>query len=128
MLFTPKRFLQLIFGATLIAFCLMPLFGWEPPPVRDEARPMQEAIASSGYIIPLILIVYLLVGLSWVFQRYVALSAVVLFPISLNIVLFHSVLSRSAFGLVVAWALLAVNIYMLFLSRSAYERLLDRRS
>lgn len=128
MLLTPHRVAQFIFGAMLIMFSLMPLFGWEPPPVRDEARQMQEAILSSGYVIPVILIVYFSAGLSWVFDRYVALSAIVLFPISVNIELFHFVLNRSAFGLVVGSVLLAVNLYMLYRNRSAYERLLDRQS
>jgi hypothetical protein len=91
----PHRIIQSLFGAVLITFALIPLFGWEPPPVTSEAELMQEAILSSGYIIPVILIVYLEAGLSWLFGQFVALSAVLLFPISLNIVLFHSILNRA---------------------------------
>ena len=87
---------------------------------------MQDAIVSSGYIIPVILIVYFSVGISWLLGQFVALSAIVLFPISLNIVLFHLVLNRAPFGLAAAFFLLVVNLYMLFRSRGAYRQLLNR--
>ena len=120
----PQRIIQAVLGAILIAFSLMPLFGWEPPPVRPGAQLMQEAIFSSGYIIPIILIVYVLVGISWIANLFVPLSAVVLFPISLNIFLFHWVLNRTAFSLVAATLLFAVNLCMLYQSRRAYRALL----
>jgi putative oxidoreductase len=120
----PKRIVQAVFGGILIAFSLTPLFGWEPPPVQPGAQLMQEALLSSGYIIPIILIVYFLVGISWIANRFVPLSAVVLFPISLNILLFHWVLNRTAFSLVAATLLFAVNLYMLYQSRRAYSSLL----
>ena len=122
----PNRIVQSIFGLVLITFSLMPVFGWEPPPVSSAAQPMQQAILSAGYIIPLILVVYFLVGLSWLLGQFVALSAVVLFPITLNIVLFHSLLNRAPFGLVAAFLLLSINLYMLFERRASYRQVLDR--
>ena len=120
----PERIIQALLGAILIAFSLTPLFGWEPPPVQPGAQLMQEALLSSGYIIPIILVVYFLVGTSWIANLFVPLSAVVLFPISLNILLFHWVLNRTAFSLAAATLLFAVNLYMLYQSRRAYSALL----
>lgn len=124
----PDRIVQIVFGIVLIVFFLMPVFGWEPPPVSAGAQPMQQAISSSGYVMPVILTVYLLVGLSWLFGYFVALSAVVLFPITLNIVLFHAVLNRTPFGLVAGSLFLVVNLCVLYQMRESYARLLHPNS
>ena len=123
----PHRWVQAIFGATLIAFSLMPALGWEPPPVRPAAEALQQALFASGYIIPVVLVVYFAVGLSWLLDRFVPLAAIVLFPVSLNIVLFHSMLNRTPFSLTAAFGLFAVNLFMLYSSRAAYRPLLAAR-
>ena len=122
-----NRIAQALFGAILVGFSLMPLFGWEPPSVQPQAQPMQEALLSSGYIIPVILIVYFVVGISWISNLFVPLSSVVLFPISFNILLFHWTLNRTPFSLTAASLLGAVNLYMLYQCRLAYGPMLKLR-
>jgi hypothetical protein len=48
-----------------------------------------------GYFYPMIKSIQILGGLSLMFNRYPAFSAVVLFPISLNVLLFHTILVPS---------------------------------
>ncbi|TSD64065.1 hypothetical protein FFF34_016055 [Inquilinus sp. KBS0705] len=48
-----------------------------------------------GYFYPMIKTIQILGGLSLLLNRYPAFSAVVLFPISLNVLLFHTILVPS---------------------------------
>ena len=48
-----------------------------------------------GYFYPMIKIIQILAGLSLLLNRYPAFAAVVVFPISLNVLLFHTILVPS---------------------------------
>ncbi|GAB2973687.1 hypothetical protein GCM10027049_04760 [Mucilaginibacter puniceus] len=48
-----------------------------------------------GYFYPMIKTIQILAGLSLLLNRYPAFSAVVVFPISLNVLLFHTILVPS---------------------------------
>lgn len=101
------------------------IFGWEPPIAGPEARPFQLAMHEAGYFMPIMTATFLFVGASFVTNRFAPLSAIVLFPVSLNIILFHVFLGGGQ--LPVAILLFAINSYMLWYSRSAYRPLLRPR-
>ncbi|OOQ58721.1 hypothetical protein [Mucilaginibacter pedocola] len=48
-----------------------------------------------GYFYPMIKTIQILAGLSLLFNRYAPLAAVAVFPISLNVLLFHTILVPS---------------------------------
>jgi putative oxidoreductase len=48
-----------------------------------------------GYFYPMMKVIQIVCGLSLMFNRYAPFSAVVLFPISLNVLLFHTILVPS---------------------------------
>jgi hypothetical protein len=102
------------------------VFDWEPPIAGPEARAFQVAMHDAGYFMPIMTIVFLFTGLSFVFDRYAALAAIVLFPVSLNILLFHTVLEAGQ--LPAAAALFVINCFMLWYCRKAYVALLRSRS
>ena len=118
------RITQGLLGLILIGFSMTPLFGWEPPPVATGAELMRDAIVGSGYILPLILIVYLVVGVSWLVNRFVPLSALILFPICVNILLFHTILNREPFGVIAAALLFLANVYILVRNLPSYATLM----
>lgn len=119
---------RLLFGAVLLYWSSLGLTGWEPPPVHDKAVALRDAIFASGYLIPAVLVVYFLVGISFLANRLVPLSAVVLFPVSLNILLFHSFVNPNPRSLSIAGALTIANTIMLFQHRTAFCELLKVRS
>lgn len=119
---------QALFGVVLLIFVGMGILGWEPPPVLPKAEPFKEAILGSGYVIPVILIVYFLSGMSFVTNRFVPLGSLVLFPISLNILLFHATLNPTLRSIGMALALFVANAFMLYRSRSAYRLLFHAKS
>lgn len=125
---SPHRIIQGLFGLMLIGFSLTPLFGWQPPPAEEGAQLMRDAVFESGYIIPIILLVYFVVGVSRLIDRFVPLTALMLFPISLNILLFHAMLNRAPFGLIAAVLFFLVNVYMLVRNLRSYAALLSART
>ncbi|MGA8204591.1 MAG: hypothetical protein WB812_08740 [Woeseiaceae bacterium] len=123
----PAAAFRFLFGLLLLAWVGLPFTGWHPPPVAPEAEALRDALFGSGYIIPAVLIVYLIVGLSYVSGLYVALASVVLFPVSLNILLFHAFLNPNAHSLTIASLLFLANLGMLWLQRDSYAELLKAR-
>lgn len=124
----PHTVFQALFGAVLLIFVAMGVFGWRPPPVLPRAEAFQNAILGSGYVIPVILLVYFLTGLSFLANRFVALGSLVWFPVSLNILLFHVTLNPTPRSVTIASVLFLANVYMLFRSRAAYRLLLRAKS
>ncbi len=119
--------LRIICGALVFASGLMGLgiLGWEPPIAGPEARPFQIAMHNAGYFVPIMTAVFLVSGLSFILDRYVALAAIMLFPVSLNILLFHTVLEAGQIPVAVLF--FAINCFMLWYRREAYAALLKSR-
>jgi len=98
------------------------IFGWEPPIAGSAARPFQLAMHEAGYFLPIMTVIFLVTGISFTINRYAALSAIVLFPISLNILLFHSILEAGQ--LPGAAAFFVINCFLLWYYRAAYASIL----
>ena len=112
----------LVFSSGLMG---LGIFGWEPPFAEPEARPFQQAMHDAGYFMPIMTATFLVTGISFIFNRYAALAAVVLFPGSLNILLFHTLLGGG--HLPAAVFFFVINCFMLWYCRDAYEALLRSR-
>jgi hypothetical protein len=74
---------------------------------------------------PIMTGIFLISGLSFILDRYAALAAIVLFPVSLNILLFHSVLEAGQLPAAVFF--FAINCFMFWYCREAYAALLRSR-
>lgn len=111
---------RVFFGIVLMVWVGMGVFGWEPPPVSSESEKLRDAIFESGYIIPSVLTVYFVAGISFLLNRFAPLASVLLFPVSLNIFMFHSFMNPNARSLSIAGALLAANCVLIYRYRQAY--------
>ncbi len=100
---------------------LLGLFGWEPPVAGPEARPFQSAMHDAGYFLPIITAVFLVSGVSSVFNLYGAMTTLALLPISVNIVLFHAVLEAGQLPLAIGF--FAINCYLLWYYKEQYRPL-----
>ena len=101
------------------------VFGWEPPVAEPVARPFQLAMHEAGYFLPIMTAMFLVTGISFVANRFSAVSAIALFPISFNILLYHTILGAGQ--LPIAIAFFATNCFLLWYHRKAYEPLLKSR-
>lgn len=115
---------RIIFGGVLMLWVAMGMFGWEPPSVASGAENLRDAIFESGYIIPSVLSVYFVVGAAYLLNRFVPLASVLLFPVSLNILMFHTFMNPNVRSLSIAGALFAANCVMIINYRNAYSSLL----
>jgi uncharacterized membrane protein len=82
------------------------------PHHRGNAKAFKDGLRAAGYFYPMQKVIQILGGLSLLINRYAPLSAVVLFPISLNVFLFHTILVPS--GWLMGFFLLVPNIFLGF--------------
>jgi len=76
-------------------------------------------LKGTGYIYPMMKSIQILGGLSLLFDRYAPFSAVVLFPISLNVLLFHTILVPS--GWLMGLFLIVPNVFLGWAYRKYYS-------
>jgi putative oxidoreductase len=76
-------------------------------------------LKGTGYIYPMMKTIQILGGVSLLFDRYAPFSAVVLFPISLNVLLFHTILVPS--GWFMGIILIVLNVFLGWAYRKYYQ-------
>jgi len=91
---------------------------------KKEAYDFIIAIANSGYVMWLMTIVFI-ISLIFIIKNKMALVALLLLPITLNIVGFHMFLDGGIFkaGAIMGDALLIINLYFLWQNRHQYKTL-----
>lgn len=118
--------IQRVFGAALLFFGLNKVFSFFPIPEKEGfAKVFLDAVDGSGYIMFVIMIVQILAGIALLVNRYVALALVVMFPITLNIFLFHVLHDRDA--LIPTVVLMAWNSLLILANRQKYSAILSPR-
>ena len=117
--------IRVLFGLALIAFGSMSFLNLPIPDFYSSgAKSFLEALADTGYINPIIGILFIIVGLMFVSGMYVALGAILLAPILVNIILFHIFLDLKSIILSLVFALL--NIFVAYTEWDKYKPLLKR--
>jgi uncharacterized membrane protein YphA (DoxX/SURF4 family) len=109
--------LLFLFSVIGYFFQLMP-----QPELGKNALLFVTGLGASGYLLPFVKVVELLVSISFLTGRFVALSAIVIFPITVNILLFHAVLAPD--GLVVPILLFLGNLFLAYSYRKNYQGVL----
>ncbi len=118
------RVLRFITGLFLIIFGLDKFLHFVP---LDQSGMSEEAVnymraMSESKIIYLVGVVEVLSGLAFILNKYGALMAVVLLPVSINAVLFHASLDPA--NIAGSIILLGLNLAMLFGYRKQYTEIL----
>jgi putative oxidoreductase len=117
------KIVRILLGLLLIVAGASKIIPMSPPPPHNEAATaFMTALVATGYMMPIIAVTEIFAGVCFVLGRFVALAAVVLVPISLNIVLFHALLDPS--GAAPGFFVGAANIYLLAVSFPKYQDLL----
>jgi putative oxidoreductase len=76
-------------------------------------------LKGTGYFYPMQKVIQILTGISLLINRYAPFSAVVVFPISLNVFLFHTILVPSGWPMGVL--LLGPNLFLGYAYRKYYK-------
>jgi putative oxidoreductase len=80
----------------------------------------------AGYFFPFVKGIEVVLGAFLLIRLFVPLSAVILFPITLNIFLFHAFLAPGTVAISVV--MLVLNVYILWAYRDNFRSLLQTRS
>ena len=89
-----------------------------PAPGKDAAGAFEGGLFGAGYFFPLLKVVESLSGLFLLINKYTALVLLIIFPITLNIFLFHVFLEPA--GLTMAAPMLLINLFLGYAYRKYY--------
>jgi hypothetical protein len=123
--------LRILLGLLLIS-PILGVLGVFPPPTADmyntpEAFSFIEKLMEVGYINILIAIIFAVCLVLTIMNR-MAFVALLLLPITLNIISFHAFLDGGVFtmGAIMGDVLFLLNLYFLWQNRAAYKVLLSK--
>ncbi len=109
--------LMFAFASIAFFFKLMP-----QPELSGNVKIFMEGITASVYLMTTVKIIELLCAAAFLSGRFVPLAAVVIFPININILLFHVFLDPSS--LLIAVLLVIGNLFLAYYHRDKYKAIL----
>lgn len=98
----------------------MPAMQMAPP-----AMNLMGALIASGYVMPMVAMVEIIVGALLLTNKFVPLALILLAPLSVNVVLFHLFLDPASIG--PAALVTIMNIYLAYVNKDKYRPLLSAR-
>jgi len=112
-----------LLGFIYLVFGLDYFFHFIPYQPLHTGKPgaLIAGLKGTGYIYPMMKTIQIAGGLSLLFNRYAPFFAVVLFPISLNVLLFHTILVPS--GWLMGVTLMVPNLFLGYAYRKYYQGL-----
>jgi uncharacterized membrane protein YphA (DoxX/SURF4 family) len=113
---------RILLGLIFVVFGLNGFLGFIPlPPHQGAAAEFMQGLAAAGYFFPLLKITEIAVGVALLAKRYVPLALVVLAPITVNIVAFHSLAPE---GLPLALLIVGLQGSLAWSHRASFRPLL----
>ncbi len=97
-----------------------------PASMPEGAMAFAGALMKTGYLFPLLMGTQIVAGVLLLSNRFVPLALALLAPIVVNIVAFHVFLSAP--GLALALVVLALELYLAWAYRDAYQPMLAMRA
>ncbi len=124
------RTIQILTGIFLLFFGVVgyipALMQALPPPQYNEAAlAFLGALFATGYMNHVMALVFILSALMFIFDKWSAFGAVLLAPISFNILLFHLFLDFTGFWF--ALVIMAPNAYLLAVHWPKYKPLFSKK-
>jgi putative oxidoreductase len=114
--------IRIILGLLFVVSSLGYFFNLMPAGEMSEgAQLFFTGMVASKYLLPVVKTIELLVGIAFLSGRFVPLATVVIFPITLNIVLFHAFLAPD--GMVVPIIILLGNLFLAYRYKENYQSL-----
>jgi putative oxidoreductase len=115
--------IRTLMGLLFLVSAINYFFPFMPmPEMSDGANTFLAGMIASKYVLPLVKGLEVIVAVALISGRFVPLAAVVIFPIVVNIVLFHAILAPE--GLATPLFLLAGNLFLAYRYRKHYETLI----
>jgi uncharacterized membrane protein YphA (DoxX/SURF4 family) len=116
------KILRVILGLGLIFFGLNKFFGFMPiPELPEDASSFMTSLEASGYVLPVVGFLEVLIGLLLVANKAVPFALLLLTPISINILLFHLFLDLPGIGGAIVIAV--INVVLIYKHWKVYKPL-----
>lgn len=118
------KILGITLGVILLIFGLNKgLNFFSPPPPPESALSFWGGIVSCSFILPTVMVVEILAGLSLIFGRFVKLSLLMMLPITYGILMYHIIYDIS--GGVIPAVIVIIQSYLIYKNRKSYKNLLS---
>jgi putative oxidoreductase len=116
--------ISLLFGLMFINSGLNKFFHYMPMPkdMPENMMKVMGAFMEIGWLMPLVAVVEIIGGILFITNKYRALGAIMIFPVTLGVLLTHVVNLQS--GIPVAVILMAINIWVIIENRAKYMPML----
>ncbi len=121
---TFTKILRIILALGLIVFGLNKFLGFMPmPEMPINAGEFMSSLQATGYVLPIVGVLEILIGLLLILNRAVPFALLLLAPISVNILLFHLFLDLPSIAgaLVIA----VINVVLIFRHWKVYRPLFN---
>jgi len=113
---------RVLMGGMFLFASIVVLFNLVPhPELTGKVKVFMDGIAATGYLLTMLKIFELICGVAFLLGRFVPLAAVVIFPIILNILMFHIFLDHT--GLPIAILLMIGDLFLAYYYRDKYKPL-----
>lgn len=114
--------IRILIGVLLLFASISYFFQLFPePPLAGNMKIFNDGIKASIYLMPMVKIVELLCGLSFIIGKFNRITFIILMPISINILFTHIFLAPE--GIAVATFLFLGNVFLLFTKWDSYKGL-----
>ncbi|NHA08050.1 DoxX family membrane protein [Mucilaginibacter sp. HC2] len=116
---------RILLGLIFVVFGLHFFFHFSfmpaPTPMPEKAQAFTGGLYGSGYFLQYMKVIEITSGLAILVNRFTAFFLLILFPITLNIFLFHAILVPS--GIPVAAVIIILHLFLAFAYRKYYASL-----
>ena len=89
-----------------------------PAPTKDAAGAFEGGLFGAGYFFPFMKVIEILSGVFLLINKYTALFVLIIFPVTLNIFLFHAFLDPS--GIPMGGIMILINLFLGYAYRKYY--------
>ncbi len=121
---TVTKIARYLLGIIMLVFGANKFFNFMPmPPLPDDAGAFMGALGGSGYVFPILGVVYIIAGLCLVLNKAVPLALIMIVPVSINIVAFHLKFDPAGVGAAALVALL--NILLMYANWDRFKSLFE---
>jgi uncharacterized membrane protein YphA (DoxX/SURF4 family) len=113
---------RVLLGLMFIMSSIVVLFNLvKAPEPTGATKAFMDGMVATGYLLHLIKLTELVCGIAFVVGRFVPLATVVIFPVTLNILLFHAFVAPE--GLPMAIGIMIANLFLAYSYRQHYVTL-----
>jgi putative oxidoreductase len=117
---------RILLGLLYVMSSIVVLFNLvKAPEPTGATKTFMEGMMATKYLLPFVKITELVCGLLLISGRFVPLATVMIFPITINIFLFHIFVAPE--GVITGVVVLAMNLFLAYACRKNYTTLLASR-